>query len=79
MGSGYYSRQLPFAHWYEFNCAIRVHQNFVEQLPMMLCILLLGGLYYPYPAAATGALNCLTRPLMIAQYLQNGPEGRKYG
>ena len=32
-GNGYYSEKLSYEAWYEFNCAQRVHLNFVETMP----------------------------------------------
>ena len=58
---------------------MRVHQNFVEQLPHMLTIILVCGLYAPEATLAVAALNCVTRPVYISMYLACGPDKRKYG
>ena len=79
MGNGIYSDKLPYEHWYKFNLAIRVHHNFVEQLPFLVGILLVGGIYWTNCAIALGVLNCFTRPMYIYQYLSQGSEGRKLG
>ena len=78
-GNGYYADRLPYKDWYELNNAMRVHQNFVEQLPHMLTILLVCGLYTPEATLGIGILNCITRPVYIWGYLAYGPDKRKYG
>ena len=42
-GNGWYADKLEYKQWYEFNNAMRVQQNFVEGLPMLIVFLLVGG------------------------------------
>ena len=74
-----FADKLPYLHWYHLNNTIRVHQNFVESMPQIIGLLLIGGLYFPRIALAVGFLNCLTRPLYIYQYLIGGPNKRILG
>ena len=55
MGSGLYSKELSYKDWYTFNCAQRVHLNFVESIATYLLLLLVAGLHYPLAAATLGA------------------------
>lgn len=55
MGSGRYSQELSYKDWYAFNCAQRVHLNFVESIATYLLLLLVGGLSYPLATAALGS------------------------
>ena len=78
-GNGMFADKLPYLHWYHLNNTIRVHQNFVESMPQIIGLLLIGGLYFPRCTLAVGFLNCLTRPLYIFQYLVGGPNKRILG
>ena len=74
-----YADKLSYKDWYELNNTIRVHSNFVESMPQIIGILMIGGLYFPFPTLCIAALNCLTRPLYIYQYLNGGPNKRILG
>ena len=78
-GNGLYADKLPYKQWYEINNAIRVQANFVESMPQAMCFLLVGAFVFPQIALGIGALNCLTRPLYIKQYLSGGPNERILG
>ena len=66
-GEGRYSEKLPYRKWFDFNNAMRVHQNFVEQLPISLIFLSVGGLVLPRAAWIIGFLNVIARALNAAQ------------
>ena len=78
-GNGLYADKLPYKQWYELNNSIRVHHNFVESMPQIICILLISGLYFPMATLGIAALNCVTRPIYIVQYLNGGPNKRILG
>merc|ERR1711988_429155 len=40
MGNGCFSQKLSYKKWYDFNCAIRSHANFVES-ENMVCVSIL--------------------------------------
>ena len=69
-GEGRYSEKLPYKQWFDFNNAMRVHQNFVEQLPIMLVFLSVGGLVLPRAAWIIGFLNVLARFIYTVMYTQ---------
>ena len=78
-GDGRYSKKLDYKSWVEFNNAMRVHQNFVESLPLMLVILLVAGLYFPFATAAVGLFNTFTRLVYICMYVKKGSDARVIG
>ncbi|OMH79252.1 Microsomal glutathione S-transferase 3 [Zancudomyces culisetae] len=79
MGCGRYASKLSDKEWVEFNSAIRVHQNYVEQLPIAVGGVLLGGLYFPRFSAALGAVYVVGRFLYAQGYTKFGPKGRMAG
>lgn len=48
---------------FAFNCAQRAHQNFLEQLPVFMGSMLIGGLKYPVAMSALGAVWIVGRVL----------------
>ncbi len=58
---------------------MRVHQNFVEQLPSMLTILVLSGLFLPKVTMYVGFLLACARPVYAIMYMRGGPDARKIG
>ncbi|KAF2727924.1 membrane-associated proteins in eicosanoid and glutathione metabolism [Polyplosphaeria fusca] len=53
---------------YQFNCAQRGHQNFVENMPSALGAMLIAGLQYPLVAAGLGALWSVNRVVYAIGY-----------
>lgn len=53
--------------------------NFVEWIASCLVFLLIGGLYFPIPAAAVGAGVIVARFIYAAGYASGGPAGRLVG
>ena len=47
MGAGRYSKLLPYADWFRFNCAQRIHSNSIEHLAWTLPLFLVGGIFMP--------------------------------
>lgn len=78
-GDGRYSDKLPYKQWVEFNNAQRVHQNFVEQLPMVLTFLVLGGLVLPKAAMYIGFINAAARIVYTIMYANYGSNYRVIG
>ncbi|OMH85369.1 Microsomal glutathione S-transferase 3 [Zancudomyces culisetae] len=79
MGCGRFSKKLSDKEWVEFNSAVRVHQNYVEQLPIAVGSVLIGGLYFPKITAAIGGMYVIGRGLFAHGYIQFGPKGRMTG
>merc|ERR1711935_536261 len=77
-GDGRYSEKLTYEQWFNFNNAQRAHQNGVEQLPLYLVNLFLGGLFNPRAAALVGLLTLLCRVQYTVGYLK-GPGSRLPG
>jgi len=48
-GNGWYSKKLPLADWVRFNTAMRIHLNYVENLPLLILTTPIAGLYCPIP------------------------------
>ena len=78
-GNGFYSDKLEYKQWYELNNGIRVQANFIESMPQAICFLIVGAFAFPKIALGVGALNCLTRPLYVKNYLSGGPNKRLLG
>ena len=58
---------------------MRVHQNYVESIPLMLTILLIGGLYLPLITMIVAYLNVGTRALYCIMYVAKGSNARVIG
>ena len=54
MGNGRYAEKLGYAAWFKFNCAQRIHQEFMEELPVLLLCMGISGLYHKLIAAILG-------------------------
>uniref|UniRef100_A0A7S3TJ23 Uncharacterized protein n=1 Tax=Strombidinopsis acuminata TaxID=141414 RepID=A0A7S3TJ23_9SPIT len=78
-GEGYYSRKLSYKDWYEFNSAMRAHQNLVEAMPYNTILVLLAGLIVPRLALFTSSLNVFARFIYSCLYVKYGPRGRWVG
>ena len=78
-GDGRYAMKLGYKQWVEFNNAIRVHQNFVEALPMVVFMLFVGGLVLPKFALATGIINGTCRIIYATMYVKGGSDSRVIG
>ncbi|XP_057807306.1 uncharacterized protein LOC131021990 [Salvia miltiorrhiza] len=59
-----------------FNCVQRGHQNSLELMPMMLVLLVLGGIRHPLIAASLGAAYTLTRYFYFKAYSTGHPKNR---
>jgi uncharacterized membrane protein YecN with MAPEG domain len=78
-GDGRYSSKLTYYQWFNFGNAQRVHQNNIEQLPIYLVNVLLGGLFNPRVAAVYGLLVLFARIEYTRGYLKSGANGRVIG
>ena len=58
---------------------MRVHQNFVELLPVIVTFLLLGGLVLPKIAMWIGFLNGTARVVYTVMYVKFGSNYRALG
>ena len=72
-GAGIYSRMLSYKHWFEFNCAQRVHNNNIEHLTWNMPMLLVNGFFFPRITAALGSVVLGGRELYRVGYMS--PEG----
>ena len=80
MGSGRYAEKLPYKDWFELNNAMRTHQQFVEQVGIVIPFVLIGGLSAPKLAAAFGFSYFTGRLLYTAGYTtKEGPSARGRG
>lgn len=79
MGSGRYSDALAYREWFNFNNAQRSHYNFIEVIAFCTLTLIVGGLYFPVIAAATGLVLFIARLIFAIGYSSAGPKGRLVG
>jgi len=79
MGSGWYSRKLSYAAWWNFNNAQRAHYNFVETIAATTLLLIVGGLYQPIIAAGVGLAVIIGRLAFALGYVYGAPKGRAVG
>jgi len=63
----------------KFNCIQRGHQNFLEQQPQFLFLLLAGGLAHPRAATIAGCIYLTGRVLYFNGYATGDPSKRMYG
>ncbi len=63
----------------EFNCAQRVHQNTLEQLPFAIPAMLLGGLRHPCYAGIFGGVFVFARVIYSLGYYTGDPSKRVPG
>lgn len=76
MGNGHYSQRLSYGEWYFFNNAQRAHYNFVESIATTITLLMIGGVYYPIPAAVFGLGIFIARILYAVGYYTSGPSSK---
>ncbi|OMJ13310.1 Microsomal glutathione S-transferase 3, partial [Smittium culicis] len=79
MGSGRFSAKLSDKEWAEFNNIMRVHQNYVEQLPLAILSVLVNGLFNPIQSAIAGEVYIIGRFIYAYGYKSHGPKGRMTG
>ncbi len=79
MGNGRRSAHLTDKAWEEFNCVMRVHQNYLESLTQVTTNLLLAGLKHPIQSALLGMGYIVSRMIYANGYVDNGPRGRLVG
>ena len=78
-GDGRYARKLGYKEWVTFNNAQRVHMNFVEQLPIVLTILCICGLFLPKITMYVGFINAGARVIYTIMYVTKGGDSRVLG
>ena len=78
-GEGRYAEKLSYPDWIKFNNAMRVHQNFVEQLPMVLTFLMFSGLILPKTTMIVGFVYATSRPVYSYMYAKQGGDKRYIG
>ena len=75
-GDGRYSDKLEYKQWVDFNNRWRVHQNFVEFLPLMVTTLVIGGLFVPVVTMVVAIINALARIIYTIMYATKGSDNR---
>ncbi|PVU89453.1 hypothetical protein BB561_005347 [Smittium simulii] len=79
MGCGRNAAKLTDEQWQQFNSVIRIHYNYVEQLPVILSNVLISGLFFPTFSPVVGFLYIIGRQLFSSGYKSKGPKGRLVG
>lgn len=69
-GNGRYMSRRPYADWYFFNVAKRVHRNDVEHLVTLAPLSLVNGLLMPYPTIGLLATYFVGRQLYTSGYFE---------
>ena len=69
-GCGKYSSKLSYPQWYKFNCAQRIHLNYLEGLALMILASLLAGLHNPLSAFIIEVLYFVGRGLYSVGYMK---------
>ena len=77
-GSGWYSKQLPYADWFKINCGQRVQLNFLEQLPIVMVAVVVAGIQYRFATFVTCVVYSVARLMYGFGYMQS-PKGRTAG
>ena len=62
-GAGFYSRKLPYYHWFKFNCGQRIHNNSLEHMSFLMPMFFVSGLFIPRTTIAMGVTIMLGREL----------------
>lgn len=78
-GDGRYSEKLTYKQWHDFNTSVRAHYNIMEQLPMTLIFILLGGLVAPTYALPISYLHAFGRIVYAVGYSVYGAKARMVG
>ena len=78
-GDGRYAAKLSYGDWVHFTNGMRVHQNFVEGLPVILTILCVVGLFLPKITMWVAFINAGARVIYAAMYLTKGSDSRVIG
>ena len=78
-GTGRFADKLTDEQWLQFNNAQRAHQNYLEQLPTILVLLLISGLGAPRVAVPLAIVFMVGRWLYGKGYRAEGPVGRMTG
>jgi MAPEG family len=69
MGCGQYSQVLPYNNWFNWNCAMRAHQNAVENIAVSVFATLAAWYFDPLLGAVFGAVILATRVAYTAVYM----------
>ncbi|XP_076444441.1 glutathione S-transferase 3, mitochondrial-like [Babylonia areolata] len=64
---------------HEFNCVQRAHQNTLENIPLFLVLLLLGGIKFPRLSALFGVIYLASRVVYAYGYYTGDPSKRNRG
>ena len=70
-GSGWYAKKLDPDAWLELNQALRSHMNWVENLPYVILLPPIAGLFFPIPALVGVSVFFVARILYGAGYNNN--------
>ena len=79
IGSGRFSKKLSYKDWMTFNNAMRSHHNMVEQYPIILMTMLVGGLVIPVATYYVAWFSVVCRIAYVIGYVMWGPNSRVLG
>ena len=69
-GNGRYSKALPYKDWYMFNCAQRVHMNYLEGFMLILLGTLISGIQFPHITFGIQIFYIIGRQLYSTGYMK---------
>ena len=75
-GEGRYAEKLSYEAWLRYGNFFRAHNNFVEQLPVLVAFLVFAGLFLPKITMWVGFINVVSRIAYTASYICKGPNWR---
>ena len=78
-GEGRYASNLSYKEWVEFCNHQRVHRNFIEQMPVILINLMIGGVFVPKTALFVSICVFVGRVIYTHQYITKGSNSRFVG
>ena len=69
-GNGRYSKKLSYKEWYIFNCAQRIHHNYLEGFALVVVTSLASGILYPSLTFSLQVAYLIGRSLYSVGYLK---------
>ena len=69
-GNGRYSMKLPYKEWYKFNCAQRVHMNYIEGFTVFVLGTFITGLIHPHLTFGIQCVYLIGRQLYSQGYMK---------
>ena len=69
-GTGWYSKDLPYKDWIDIQAGMRVPMNYIEQIPLLVFLASISGLYYPFATMILVWVALIGRILYTIGYMK---------